>query len=225
MYLKLTNSHKLSIEQIKNLLNVTCCPIQECPESVSKASAVCHIAHGSEKNIELENMQSKINEIVKDALIEIKFTTRESKIKWVKDFLNSVNYRKIKHKKTKGMVREIISNITDANKRTVSKWLKLYKLNLLKTGTYKKNKFHRKYLNEDIILLADVDSKIEKLSAESLKNSFIREYKIFNNNDFKRLSSTGKLINNSCPCNIRIVAIHLSNILSSFFKFIHIICI
>ncbi len=140
---------------------------------------------------DIEN-SSKINNIVKEALIEIKFTTRKDKIKWVKNFLNSVNYRKIKNKKTKGMVGEIISNITTAKERTISKWLKLYKSNNLRTRTYNRNKFHRIYLNEDIILLADVDSKVERLSAESLRNLFIREYKIFNNKDFERLSHISK---------------------------------
>ena len=53
--------------------------------------------------------------------IEVKFTTRKDKIKWVKNFLNSFNYKKIENKKTKAVVRKIISNITAAKERTVSK--------------------------------------------------------------------------------------------------------
>ena len=116
------------LSELMRKVNITCCPIQECHKNVSKTSGVCHIVQEGDKKVELENMQakdiensSKINEILKDALIEVKFTTRKDKIKWVKNFLNSVNYKKIKNKKTKGIVREIISNITTAKERTVSK--------------------------------------------------------------------------------------------------------
>ena len=63
------------------------------------------IVQEGDKAVELENMQakdiensSKINKIVKEALIEVKFTARKDKIKWIKNFLNSVNYKKIKNK-------------------------------------------------------------------------------------------------------------------------------
>ena len=89
---------------------------------------MCHIVQEGDKKVELENMQAKdiesstkINNIVKEALIEVKFTTRKDKIKWVKNFLNSFNYKKIENKKTKAVVRKIISNITAAKERTVSK--------------------------------------------------------------------------------------------------------
>lgn len=130
-------------------------------------------------------------------MIEFNFSSSKERIEWVKQFLDRVRYKQIKTKKDKGVVIEILRNVTHSSERSIFNWLRNYKRGKLKAKIYKRHTFAKKYNLEDILLLVEVDEATERISASSLKKLFEREYKVFKKEEFVRLASISRAhINN-----------------------------
>ncbi|MHB8348661.1 MAG: integrase catalytic domain-containing protein [Acidiferrobacterales bacterium] len=123
---------------------------------------------------------------------QLSFDTKLEKINWVKQFLNKVQYKKIKRKILKTKIKAIIASYTGQSDRTIDLWIHKYKHGHLKQKIYKRYVFSRKYTFEDTILLTKVDSVTERISASSLCNLFKREFNIYHKEEFKRLSNISK---------------------------------
>ncbi len=123
---------------------------------------------------------------------QISFDTNSEKINWIKQFLNKVQYSKIKDRTLKTKIKFIIASSTGASDRTIDLWINKYKHNKLKSKIYKRCTFRKIYTIEDIILLVKIDSVTDRISASSLCSLFTREYNIFHKDEFKRLAGISR---------------------------------
>ena len=116
---------------------------------------------------------------------------RKEKYNFISDTLVKFKYR-IARKKDKGLIKIYLQKVTGYSarqlKRLIKKWKDGTLLASLEIAKSNRTKFVTKYGPTEIELLAKADEALNYPNANSLKESLVREYKIFKKEKFKVLS-------------------------------------
>lgn len=123
--------------------------------------------------------------------------SREEKYEWITEVLCRFRYFTLKRKE-RGVVKEYIELMTGYCRSQTTRLIAKQKAKgALKVSSGKRHKFPKKYTREDISLLAETDKAHERLSGPATKKILKRQYEIFGEQGFERLSriSTGHIYN------------------------------
>src|SRR3989338_1384741 len=112
---------------------------------------------------------------------------------WIENVLNKFRYFSCK-KKEKSIIKKYIARMTGLSKTQVKKLIakkrKFGKIISSYSGCYR---FSKKYDASDIALLIKTDNLHGRLSGPATKGILVREYGIFNKQDYRNISSISAL--------------------------------
>lgn len=129
--------------------------------------------------------------------LEMEALDRSSAYAWIAASLLHFRYHKLS-KAHRGLVTRYICHLTGYSpaqtKRLIAQWMRYGRIQAV---PYKRTVFARHYTLEDIALLAVVDNAHDRLSGPATKTILEREYRIWHNPVYERLShiSVGHIYN------------------------------
>ena len=121
---------------------------------------------------------------------EVTWATEDiaSKYALIAAVLKAQKYAKL-GKRERGIVRRFLAKVTGASRaqltRLIGQWMEQRKI-VRKVG--KRPNFTVRYMREDILLLAATDAPHEDLSGPGLRRILCREFTVFRNQEYERLS-------------------------------------
>jgi transposase InsO family protein len=121
---------------------------------------------------------------------EIEFTAqnRAEVYAWVQRTLVAQEYAR-QGKKRRGMLRAYIKKMTGLSLPQIARLVRMYRATgILELKTYRRRRFARKYTDQDITLLAEVDRAHERLSGPATRCIMKREYERFGKRKYARLA-------------------------------------
>ena len=121
---------------------------------------------------------------------EIEFTAqnRAEVYAWVQRTLVAQEYAQ-QGKKRRGMLRAYIKKMTGLSLPQIARLVRMYRATgILELKTYRRRRFARKYTDQDIALLAEVDRAHERLSGPATRCIIKREYERFGKRKYARLA-------------------------------------
>lgn len=136
------------------------------------------------------NNLSEVNQFLK-ATGEVTFREEGARIetyKWIEETLVRLSYA-LSKKRNKGIIRRYIQKVTGYSRAQVTRCITKY----LETGrvrikTYERHVFGRKYLPEDIRLLAQTDELHDFPNGAALKRILKRMYTVYKLKEYERIS-------------------------------------
>jgi transposase InsO family protein len=140
------------------------------------------------KDTQLQTVD-QVKEFLKGSeVIEFKGQTSDEKYLWTEEVLIKFKYRRLS-KGDKGILRRYIEKVTGYSRSQVARLIANYKqTGRLQKTRYFRHCFPRKYMPKEIELLARTDELHGYLSGPATKKILQREYEVYGNNDFKRIS-------------------------------------
>jgi transposase InsO family protein len=121
---------------------------------------------------------------------EIEFTAQNQAevYAWVQRTLVAQEYAR-QAKKRRGMLRAYIKKMTGLSLPQIARLVRMYRATgIVELKTYRRRKFARKYTDQDITLLAEVDRAHERLSGPATRCIIKREYEKFRKRKYARLA-------------------------------------
>lgn len=121
---------------------------------------------------------------------EIEFTAqnRAEVYAWVHRTLVAQEYAR-QGKKRRGLLRAYIKKMTGLSLPQIARLIRMYRATgIVELKTYRRRKFARKYTDQDITLLAEVDGAHERLSGPATRCIIKREYEKFRKRKYARLA-------------------------------------
>jgi transposase InsO family protein len=121
---------------------------------------------------------------------EIEFTAqnRAEVYTWVQRTLVAQEYAR-QGKKLRGLLRAYIKKMTALSLPQIARLIRMYRATgIVELKTYRRRKFARKYTDQDITLLAEVDRAHERLSGPATRCIMKREYEKFRKRKYARLA-------------------------------------
>ena len=121
---------------------------------------------------------------------EIEFTAqnRAEVYAWVQRTLVAQEYAR-QAKKRRGMLRAYIKKMTGLSLPQIARLVRMYRATgIVELKTYRRRRFARKYTDQDIALLAEVDRAHERLSGPATRCIMKREYEKFRKRKYARLA-------------------------------------
>ena len=122
-----------------------------------------------------------------DALT-FKGSSREETYAWIEHTLRSYKYRS-RPRSEKGVLRRYMRKITGISNSQLTRLITQFRRSgHVRVRPYKRHSFPTKYTREDQLLLAELDNNNERLSGKATVAIFKREYHLYGNNEYQRLS-------------------------------------
>lgn len=121
---------------------------------------------------------------------EIEFTAQNQAevYAWVQRTLVAQEYAR-QAKKRRGMLRAYIKKMTGLSLPQIARLVRMYRATgIVELKTYRRRRFARKYTDQDIALLAEVDRAHERLSGPATRCIMKREYEKFRKRKYARLA-------------------------------------
>ena len=121
---------------------------------------------------------------------EIEFTAQNQAevYAWVQRTLVAQEYAR-QAKKRRGMLRAYIKKMTGLSLPQIARLVRMYRATgIVELKTYRRRRFARKYTDQDIALLAEVDRAHERLSGPATRCIIKREYEKFRKRKYARLA-------------------------------------
>ncbi len=120
--------------------------------------------------------------------IEFAGQRQEEIYRWVKATLVQQEYFR-QGKKQRGVIRAYLQKVTGRSLAQITRLIRQYRqTGELKSRAGRRHRFHRKYTQADIVLLAEVDRAHERLSGPATRRVLEREYKEYGRKEFARLA-------------------------------------
>ncbi len=132
---------------------------------------------------------NQLKEIIKvTKRIEFRTSVLKEKYKWIDEVSGRFRYFSL-GKKDKTIIREYIKVITGLKKSQIIRLVqRKRRLGTIVPHYGKRNRFKIVYTTSDIARLIETDNDHERLSGKATKAIFKREYGIYGNKDYERLS-------------------------------------
>lgn len=144
------------------------------------------ITMNNTRSINIQEMKQVLDST--DA-ISFQATNNTEMYRWIEATLRENRYLKLK-KKQRGIVRRYVMKMTGLKKSQATKLIAQFKATTrIKMKEYARNSFPKKYTLQDIALLAEADLALRKLAGPATAAIFLREYSVFNKNNYERLST------------------------------------
>jgi transposase InsO family protein len=120
--------------------------------------------------------------------IEFNGIDRREKYRWIEEVLRKFQYQRLK-KAGKGMLRQYIEKVTGYSRAQVNRLIYRYhQSGQIKPVEYRRYRFPQKYTAAEVALLALTDELHSWLSGPATKKILEREYKVYGNMQFQKLS-------------------------------------
>jgi len=121
-------------------------------------------------------------------VLTFKGSSREEIYAWIELTLRSCKYRS-RPRSEKGLLRQYMQKITGISRSQLTRLITQFRRSgHLRVRSYKRHSFPTKYTREDQLLLAELDNNNERLSGKATVVIFKREYNLFGNSEYQRLS-------------------------------------
>ena len=115
--------------------------------------------------------------------------SREETYAWFERTLRTYGYF-TRPRSEKGLIRAYMRKITGISASQLTRLIKQFRCTRrVRVHPYKRHRFPAKYTREDQLLLAEVDNAHERLSGNATAAILTREYELFGNEEFSRLSN------------------------------------
>lgn len=139
-----------------------------------------------DKHIDNINQLKEIIKITKG--IEFKASVLKEKYNWIDEVLGRFRYFSLR-KKDRMVIRKYIEVMTGLKKAQITRLIQRKKrLGVIVPHYGKRNKFKTVYTTSDVARLIETDNNHERLSGKATKVILKREYEIYGNKDYERLS-------------------------------------
>jgi len=123
------------------------------------------------------------------AKIQFSYNSSKERYKWIASTLRRFDYFSLSKKK-KGILLAYMLKVTAFSRQHLTRLVKQYhQKKWIGCTRAKKNKFTKKYLREDIFLLAEVDKQHDVLSGPATKKLLARAYYVFKEPSYERLAN------------------------------------
>lgn len=107
---------------------------------------------------------------------------------WIEETLRTYDYLH-RSRKDKGLIRRYIAKMTGYSRAQIARFIREYrKTTHVAVRTVYRHRFPTRYTREDVVLLAGVDDAHNTLSGPATKRILVREYTVFRDENFIRLS-------------------------------------
>lgn len=136
----------------------------------------------------------QIKEFLKiDSAFKFEEGSKKEKYKWIADVLTKFRYHRLKkkQKKDRGVIRGYIQKVTNLSPAQITRLIKKHhKIGILNPNyaDLKINGFQRFYSSSDIELLIETDIAHHCLNGRATKEILNREYEIFKNTAYEKIS-------------------------------------
>lgn len=122
-----------------------------------------------------------------DGLVFSSVSKKEAYV-WIEETLRTYDYLHCS-KPEKGILRQYLQKMTGFSRAWVTRLTRRYRMTThVQTPPIQRHRFPRQYCPEDIALLADTDLAHQVLSGPATKQILFREYTVFRDERFARLS-------------------------------------
>jgi hypothetical protein len=126
--------------------------------------------------------------LVSSDVLTFKGNSRQETYAWTERTLRSYRYSS-RPRSEKGLIRSYIQKITGISNSQLTRLIAQFRrTGHVRVRAYKRHCFPTKYTRQDQLLLAELDNINERLSGKATVAIFKREYNLFGNNEFTRLS-------------------------------------
>lgn len=134
------------------------------------------------------NNVTQLKEIVKLNNIKFKSENREETYSWIDKNLRKLHYFK-ENRKHKGIIKKYLMNMTGYSESNIDKLISRRKeQGEIKMLERTQHKFPKKYIREDIVLLAEVVNAYRGQNGCTIKKICKEMFEIYKDNKFERLS-------------------------------------
>lgn len=121
-------------------------------------------------------------------IIKFEGVSRKEKYAWLENTLNRFGYFSLE-KKDKGIVKKYVMRMTGfSDAQTTRLIAKKRRTGKILASAAKRNTFATIYDTNDVALLAETDNGHEKLSGPATKRILLREFEVFGNKKYEKLS-------------------------------------
>jgi transposase InsO family protein len=142
----------------------------------------------------MENAESLSREQIREFLkasqpIELAGCGRSEKYAWVESVLKAQSYSEL-GKGERGVVRAYVEKVTGMSASQMTRLIRTFLDHGAVRGVpYQRHRFATRYAPEDIAMLAEVDRAHQRLSGPATRRIIQREYEVYGNQQYERLSS------------------------------------
>jgi len=113
---------------------------------------------------------------------------REETYTWAEETLRHTRYPKA-DKETKGIIRKYLQKVTGYSRAHVARLIRQFRdTNAVRIREYRRHRFPKRFTDQDVVLLADVDQAHQTLSGPATKRILQREALVYGREEFSRLS-------------------------------------
>jgi len=121
-------------------------------------------------------------------VLTFKGNSREEIYAWIELTLRSYKYRS-RPRSEKGVLRQYMQKITGISRSQLTRLITQFRRKgYVRIRCYQRYSFPTKYTRKDQLLLAELDNNNERLSGKATVAIFKREYNLFSNSEYQRLS-------------------------------------
>lgn len=130
-----------------------------------------------------------VKELIKvESKIKFQAVNKKEKYQWLENVINKFRYFRLK-KKERGMIRAYIKQMINLSEAQITVLInRKKKLGKIFQFNQSRHRFSKIYTIEDVALLTATDNAHDRLSGPATKEILRREYQIFENNGYEKLS-------------------------------------